>query len=50
MGGQRFDRTNLRSNLVGYYLRHPDAAWKRLVATLRFGFASHYITLAWQRD
>jgi len=50
MGGQRFDRTNLRRNLVAYYLRHPDAAWKRLVATLRFGFASHYLTLAWQRS
>lgn len=47
--GDRFKRENLRSNLVGYYATHPGAALKRLGATLRWGFASHYLTLAWRR-
>lgn len=48
--GQRFKRDNLRSNLLGYYLGHPGAAFGRLASTLRYGFASHYLTLAWQRE
>jgi SAM-dependent methyltransferase len=40
---------DLRSNLLAYYLRHPSAAWKRLISTMRYGFANHYLTVAWQR-
>lgn len=47
--GQRFKRQNLRENLIAYYLGHPTAALKRLGATLRWGFSSHYLTVAWQR-
>jgi len=47
--GKRFKHDNLRPNLLGYYLAHPGAALRRLTSTLRCGFASHYLTLAWQR-
>jgi SAM-dependent methyltransferase len=48
--GRRFKKQNLRANLVRYYAGHPGAALRRLGATLRWGFASHYLTLAWQRE
>lgn len=38
---------NVRHNLPGYYLRHPVSLGKRLWSTLRYGFANHYITVAW---
>lgn len=38
---------DLRPSLLRYYLRHPSAAWHRLVATLRYGFTNHYLTVAW---
>jgi len=47
--GRRFKKENLRSNLLGYYARNPRAALTRGLATLRWGFASHYLTLAWRR-
>jgi SAM-dependent methyltransferase len=47
--GRRFRRDRLRSQLPRWYLTHPDAVWRRLAATLRYGLASHYLTIAWQR-
>ena len=41
--------SDLRENLVGYYLRHPSALFRRLFATLRFGFTNRYVTLVWER-
>lgn len=38
-----------RPNLPAYYARHPGALLRRIGATLRHGFANHYLTLAWQR-
>jgi SAM-dependent methyltransferase len=40
---------DLRSNLPGYYLKHPGALLRRLVATLRFGFTNRYLTVVWER-
>jgi SAM-dependent methyltransferase len=48
--GTRYKRENIRPNLVGYYAAHPGAALKRLISTLTCGFASQYLTLAWQRE
>lgn len=39
-----------RRGLPAYYLSHPLAALKRVVATVRHGFANHYLTVAWCRD
>lgn len=47
--GRRFRRERLRANLPGYYLAHPDALLRRVGATLRFGLANHYLTVAWRR-
>jgi 2-polyprenyl-3-methyl-5-hydroxy-6-metoxy-1,4-benzoquinol methylase len=41
--------SDMRPNLVSWYLGHPGAAAKRALATLRYGFANHYLTIAWQR-
>ena len=38
----------LRRNLPLYYARHPSALWRRLLATVRYGFCNRYITIAWQ--
>lgn len=40
---------DLRPQLWRYYLTHPDAAVRRLVATLRHGFVNHYLTVAWRK-
>jgi SAM-dependent methyltransferase len=40
---------DLRPSLLRYYLRHPDAAWRRVWATLRYGFTNHYLTVAWRK-
>ena len=40
---------DLRRGLLTYYARHPKAMLRRIAATLRFGLANHYATLAWQR-
>ncbi len=50
MRGKRFGRSNLRPDLVRYYLARPSAALTRLRTTLRHGFAARYLTLAWQRE
>lgn len=39
----------VRKNLPGYYLQHPGALAKRVWATLRHGFANHYLTIVWRR-
>lgn len=39
---------NIRKGLVGYYIQHPDAFFKRIYATLRYGVANHYITIVWK--
>jgi SAM-dependent methyltransferase len=48
--GHRFRRERLRGNLPAWYLAHPDALLRRIGATLRHGFANHYLTLAWERE
>jgi SAM-dependent methyltransferase len=40
---------DIRPNLVRYYLTNPLAVLKRAAATLRYGFANHYLTIAWER-
>ncbi len=40
---------DMRSNLLGYYLRHPAALVRRLGATLRYGPSNRYVTIAWQK-
>lgn len=40
---------DLRPGLMGYYLRHPLGAWRRALATIRYGFNNHYLTVAWQK-
>ena len=40
---------DMRSSLVAYYLRHPPALGRRLLATLRYGFSNRYLTVAWRR-
>jgi 2-polyprenyl-3-methyl-5-hydroxy-6-metoxy-1,4-benzoquinol methylase len=39
----------IRAQLGRYYLRHPGALAKRVVATLRYGLANHYSTVVWGR-
>ena len=39
----------IRTQLGRYYLRHPGALAKRVVATLRYGLANHYSTVVWDR-
>lgn len=39
----------VRPGLASWYLRHPDALLRRALATLRHGFANHYLTVAWER-
>lgn len=41
---------DLRAGMLGYYARHPGAAWRRLVSTLRHGFTNRYLTVAWRRS
>ncbi len=40
---------DMRRGLLGYYLRHPGAAWRRGISTLRHGFANYYLTLVWEK-
>ena len=37
---------DLRSDLPGYYARHPGALLRRIGATLRYGFSNRYLTVA----
>jgi SAM-dependent methyltransferase len=38
-----------RGQLVSFYAQHPGKLALRLWATLRYGFANHYITIAWEK-
>jgi len=40
----------LRSDLLKYYLKHPRALIRRLLATLRWGFQNRYCTIVWQAE
>jgi len=48
--GERFKRENLRPSLLRYYLGHPRATLRRILATLRYGLANRYLTVVWQRE
>ena len=39
---------DLRPGLMGWYSHNPASLMRRLVATLRHGFANRYVTIAWQ--
>lgn len=39
---------DLRRHLARYYLGHPRALLRRVGALLRYGFANHYMTIAWR--
>lgn len=39
---------DLRDSLPSYYLAHPGAFTRRILATLRFGFSNRYLTVAWR--
>lgn len=41
--------TNLRRNLLLFYLRHPSHFGLRLWSTLKDGFVNKYVTIVWQR-
>ena len=36
-------------SMLGYYLSHPGAAWKRAYSTATDGFCNKYLSCAWQR-
>lgn len=40
---------DMRTNLPGYYMKHPGALGRRLLSTLRYGFANRYVTIAWRQ-
>ncbi len=42
--------SDLRENLLGYYLSHPGAALRRGYATLRHGFNNKYLTLVTRKE
>lgn len=39
---------DVRPDLLGYYASHPDALLRRIWSTLRHGFKSKYLTVAWR--
>ena len=46
---RRFRREQLRSNLLAYYMSHPQALVGRIRTTLRHGLANHYTTVVWTK-
>lgn len=40
---------DMRDNLIGYYLKHPGAAFKRIHSTVVDGFRNKYLTIAWRK-
>jgi 2-polyprenyl-3-methyl-5-hydroxy-6-metoxy-1,4-benzoquinol methylase len=38
--------SELRQNLLLYYLKNPMQAWRRMKTTLQYGFNNHYLTIA----
>src|SRR5262245_48361934 len=49
LGRSEARMSDLREHLLAWYLRHPRALVRRLAATLRHGFANHYVTVAWRK-
>lgn len=41
---------DIRRNLSLFYVTHPGSLMRRILATVRYGFANHYITIAWQKS
>jgi SAM-dependent methyltransferase len=46
LGRSEVRMSDLRPNLLAYYLSHPGSLLRRAAATLRHGFANHYLTVA----
>ena len=40
---------DMRENLMSYYVTHPAALAKRLLATLRYGFSNRYLTVVFEK-
>lgn len=40
---------DIRKNLFTYYLSNPNAFFKRLYSTVRYGFTNRYTTMVWER-
>jgi SAM-dependent methyltransferase len=38
----------MRPNMMSYYVQNPSGFFKRIYATLRYGFSNHYITIVWK--
>ena len=49
LAGQEKRLSDMRQNLVGYYLTHPAAAVKRAYSTVVDGFCNKYLVCAWRR-
>jgi hypothetical protein len=39
---------DLRPGLLGWYAQHSGSFARRALATLRYGFANRYVTIAWR--
>jgi len=48
--GSETRMAGVRPGLASWYWKHPDALLRRGLATLRHGFANHYLTVAWERS
>ncbi len=42
--------SEIRPHLLRYYLRNPGPLMRRIATTLRYGFATHYLTLVCQKS
>lgn len=49
LAGKETRLSDMRTNLLGYYARHPAAAVARLRSTVVDGFCNKYLTSAWTR-
>lgn len=41
---------DLRPNLLAWYATHPGSFFRRVAATLRYGFSNRYLTVAWRPE
>jgi SAM-dependent methyltransferase len=41
---------DLRPNLLAWYAANPSSLFRRVAATLRYGFTNRYLTVAWRAD
>ena len=39
---------DLRKNLLSYYFKKPSNLLKRLASVIKYGFTTHYLTIAWK--